>query len=86
VDPTHHTLGTPVWLASGAPSPHPGAPDQKLRRLLIAQDVGGAIRGPIRGDVFWGFGPDAEAVAGRMKSRGKMWVLLPKGRVPSPSP
>ncbi|HSS77997.1 MAG TPA: MltA domain-containing protein [Thermoanaerobaculia bacterium] len=85
VDLTYHALGTPVWLVASSPSPHPGEPDQKLHRLLIAQDTGGAIRGPIRGDVFWGFGPDAEAIAGRMKNRGKMWVLLPKGRTPSPS-
>ena len=86
VDLTYHALGTPVWLASSSPSPKPGEPDRKLHRLLVAQDTGGAIRGPIRGDVFWGFGPDAEAVAGRMKNRGKMWVLLPKDRQPSPSP
>jgi len=83
VDLTYHALGTPVWLVASAPSPHPGEPDQKLHRLLIAQDTGGAIRGPIRGDVFWGFGPDAEAIAGRMKNRGKMWVLLPRARIPS---
>jgi len=85
VDLTHHTLGTPIWLATTSPSAKPGEPDRKLRRLLVAQDTGGAIRGPIRGDVFWGFGPDAEAIAGRMKNRGKMWVLLPKGRTQSPS-
>jgi membrane-bound lytic murein transglycosylase A len=84
VDPTYHALGTPVWLVATSPSPHPGEPDRKLHRLLIAQDTGGAIRGPIRGDVFWGFGPDAEAIAGRMKSRGKMWLLLSKGRTPKP--
>jgi membrane-bound lytic murein transglycosylase A len=84
VDLTHHTLGTPIWLATSSPSPKPGEPDRRLRRLLVAQDTGGAIRGPIRGDVFWGFGPDAEAIAGRMKNRGKMWVLLPKSRTPSP--
>ncbi len=83
VDLTHHSLGTPVWLATRSPSPKPGQPDRPLHRLLVAQDTGGAIRGPIRGDVFWGFGPDAEAIAGRMKNRGKMWVLLPKGRNPS---
>ena len=61
------------------PAPREGEPDRKLHRLLIAQDTGGAIRGPVRGDLFWGFGPEAEAVAGRMKHRGKMWVLLPRG-------
>ena len=82
VDLTRHTLGVPVWLVAGAPSPRPAEPDRKLHRLVVAQDTGGAIRGPVRGDVFWGFGPDAEAVAGRMKHRGKMWLLLPKGITP----
>ncbi|MEA2599402.1 MAG: rane-bound lytic murein transglycosylase [Acidobacteriota bacterium] len=82
VDLTRHALGVPVWLVAGAPSPRPGEPDRKLHRLVVAQDTGGAIRGPVRGDVFWGFGPNAEAVAGRMKHRGKMWLLLPKGISP----
>ena len=84
VDLGQHALGVPVWLVAGAPSPRPGEPDRKLRRLLVAQDTGGAIRGPVRGDVFWGFGPDAEAIAGRMKNRGKMWLLLPKALTPVP--
>ncbi|HEX4964209.1 MAG TPA: murein transglycosylase A [Thermoanaerobaculia bacterium] len=83
VDLTQHALGVPVWLAASAPSPRPNEPDRGLHRLLVAQDTGGAIRGPVRGDVFWGFGPDAEAVAGRMKNRGKMWLLLPKALNPS---
>ncbi len=82
VDLSRHALGVPVWLVGGAPSPRPGEPDRKLRRLLVAQDTGGAIRGPVRGDVFWGFGPDAEAIAGRMKNRGKIWLLLPKALTP----
>jgi membrane-bound lytic murein transglycosylase A len=82
VDLTQHALGVPVWLAAGVPSPRPDEPDRKLHRLLVAQDTGGAIRGPVRGDVFWGFGPEAEAIAGRMKHRGKMWLLLPKGVAP----
>ena len=82
VDLGRHALGVPVWLVAGAPSPRAGEPDRRLRRLLIAQDTGGAIRGPVRGDVFWGFGPDAEAIAGRMKNRGKMWLLLPKTVTP----
>ena len=44
-----------------------GAPDRPLRRLVIAQDTGGAIRGPIRGDVFWGAGDEAAEIAGRLK-------------------
>lgn len=78
VDLVHHALGVPVWLAAGMPSPREGERDRKLRRLLVAQDTGGAIRGPVRGDVFWGFGNEAEAIAGRMKHQGRMWVLLPK--------
>jgi membrane-bound lytic murein transglycosylase A len=46
---------------------------------MIAQDTGGAIRGPVRGDVFWGHGRDAEEIAGRMKHQGVFFLLLPKG-------
>ena len=77
VDLKHWTLGTPVWLDARAPSPRTGEPDRPLRRLMIAQDTGGAIRGVVRGDVFWGHGEEAAEVAGRMKHTGKMWVLLP---------
>jgi membrane-bound lytic murein transglycosylase A len=79
VDLKYLPLGVPVWLAGGMPSPRAGEGDRKLRRLLVAQDTGGAIRGPVRGDVFFGFGPEAEEVAGRMKHRGKLWLLLPVG-------
>jgi membrane-bound lytic murein transglycosylase A len=80
VDRKHWPLGVPIWLDTEAPSPRPGEPDRPLRRLLVAQDTGGAIRGPVRGDVFWGHGEDAAEVAGRMKHPGRMWVLLPRGR------
>jgi membrane-bound lytic murein transglycosylase A len=79
IDLRYLPLGVPVWITGRAPAPREGDPDQKLHRLLIAQDTGGAIRGPVRGDVFFGFGPEAEGMAGRMKHRGKMWVLLPRG-------
>ncbi|HEY4564399.1 MAG TPA: 3D domain-containing protein, partial [Thermoanaerobaculia bacterium] len=82
VDLKYMPLGAPVWLAGGMPGLHEGEPSRKLRRLLVTQDTGGAIRGPVRGDFFWGFGPQAEALAGRMKHRGKLWVLLPKGVKP----
>jgi len=68
VDYRIHSLGIPFFVAGAAP----------LNRLMIAQDTGGAIRGPLRGDVFWGFGHNAEIVAGGMKSRGALFVLLPK--------
>lgn len=78
VDPAFHALGVPVWLAASAPAPDPAAPDRPLRSLLVAQDSGGAIRGPVRGDVFWGPGDGAAAVAGRMRHQGRMWLLLPR--------
>jgi membrane-bound lytic murein transglycosylase A len=46
--------------------------------LVVAQDTGGAIKGPVRGDVFWGPGPDAEARAGAMQQKGRYYLLLPK--------
>lgn len=78
VDRTHLPLGVPVWLDAAAPDPVEGRPDRPLRRLLVAQDTGGAIRGPVRGDVFWGAGEEAAAVAGRMKHPGRNWLLLPR--------
>jgi membrane-bound lytic murein transglycosylase A len=44
----------------------------------MAQDTGSAIRGGVRADYFWGFGSDAGEQAGRMKQKGRMWVLLPR--------
>ncbi len=78
VDPHLHALGAPYFVAATSPDPDSAKPDSTLDRLLIAQDTGGAIKGPVRGDVFWGFGPSAEAIAGRMKSPGRLFVLLPK--------
>ena len=49
-----------------------------MQRLVMAQDTGGAIRGAIRVDYFFGFGTEAAENAGRMKQRGNVWVLLPK--------
>jgi membrane-bound lytic murein transglycosylase A len=78
VDLKHWPLGVPLWLDAEAPSPHPNEPNRPLRRLVMAQDTGGAIRGVVRGDVFWGHDEDAAEIAGRMKHRGRMWVLLPR--------
>jgi membrane-bound lytic murein transglycosylase A len=76
-------LGAPVWLDTSAPRPDRPDTEAPLRRLLIAQDTGGAIKGVVRGDVFWGAGEPAEAIAGRMQSRGRYAVLLPKAVVPT---
>jgi membrane-bound lytic murein transglycosylase A len=72
VDPAFMPLGVPVWLDTHAPD---GSP---LQRLMVAQDVGSAIKGPIRGDLFWGTGEIALEFAGRMKNSGRYYVLLPK--------
>jgi membrane-bound lytic murein transglycosylase A len=53
-----------------------------MKRLVLAQDTGGAIKGAVRADFFWGFGPDAGKEAGRMKQSGQMWVLLPPAATP----
>lgn len=86
VDSRLHTLGAPFFVAATSPDPNATKPDQPLNRLLIAQDTGGAIKGPVRGDVFWGFGASAEAIAGRMKSPGQLFVLLPKRLAASLAP
>lgn len=68
--------GTPVWLNTTYETAD--GKEHELQKLMVAQDTGGAIRGPNRGDVFWGFGHAAEYTAGHMNSKGEMWVLLPK--------
>jgi membrane-bound lytic murein transglycosylase A len=67
-----------MWVEASAPAAQAGSADVEYRRLLIAQDTGGAIRGPIRGDVYWGAGARAESIAGRMAHRGRLFILLPK--------
>ena len=75
-------LGAPVVLATTDPSSQ--APDSKtlLVRPMMAQDTGGAIRGPLRFDFFWGFGAAAGERAGRQKYEGQAWLLVPKGTTP----
>ena len=78
VDPRTVPLGLPVFLATTYPNDN--AP---LNRLMLAQDTGGAIKGAVRADFFWGFGERAAAQAGKMKQQGRMWVLFPKGGEPT---
>jgi len=80
VDRRFIPYGAPIWLETTAPLPDG---EQVLRRLMIAQDTGGAIRGGVRGDVFWGAGDLAEFVAGHMNNRGSYYVMLPKAAVPT---
>jgi len=74
VDPRFIPLGAPVLV--GTEHPVSGAP---LRRLMLAQDTGGAIRGPLRFDFFWGFGAEAAVPAGRQRHDVQAWLLLPRG-------
>ncbi len=78
VDPRTVPLGAPVFLSTTQP-----LSEQPLQRLVMAQDSGGAIKGAVRADFFWGFGAEAGAQAGRMRQRGEMWVLLPAAHVPN---
>jgi membrane-bound lytic murein transglycosylase A len=81
VDRNFYALGVPMWLDTSLPADAaqpPATPGAPFRRLMIAQDTGGAIRGPVRGDVFFGFGVEATELAGRMKQKGRLHVLLPK--------
>lgn len=84
VDRQHIPLGVPVWLDAMIPAASADAPDERRQWLLVAQDVGGAIRGAVRGDVFWGAGERARAVAGRMAHRGRYWALVPRGLASPP--
>ncbi|MDP5009466.1 MAG: MltA domain-containing protein, partial [Glaciimonas sp.] len=73
VDAQFVPLGVPVFLSTTRPNS-----SKNLQQLMVAQDTGGAIKGAVRADFFWGFGDEAGEQAGRMKQRGMMWVLLPK--------
>jgi membrane-bound lytic murein transglycosylase A len=79
VDRRYVPLGAPVYLASTLP-----LSEEPLERLMAAHDTGGAIRGVVRADFFWGTGAAAGELAGRMRQPGKMWLLWPIGE-PLPS-
>jgi len=77
VDARYVPLGAPVYIATTWPNTA-----KPLNRLMLAQDTGGAIRGAVRADYFWGFGEEATREAGRMKQPLRMWLLLPNGVLP----
>jgi membrane-bound lytic murein transglycosylase A len=81
VDRRFLPLGVPLWLETVVPVMD--GPDAEFRHLVIAQDTGGAIKGPVRGDLFWGAGPEAEHGAGHMQSRGGYFALLPRSLAPA---
>ena len=72
IDPRYLPLGAPLFLNTTMPNSR-----TPLNRMMMAQDTGGAIRGAVRADFFWGFGDEAGAQAGRMRQNGRIWVLLP---------
>lgn len=74
VDRAHWPMGLPFFVATEVPT---SAGPVLWRKLMVGQDTGGAIRGPIRGDVFFGPGEEAEWRAGHLRSLGAKWVLLP---------
>lgn len=78
VDRRYMKLGTPLIVQASQENP-----SLEFKRPVIAQDTGGAIRGPLRFDFFWGFGDIAGANAGKQKSSVKAWVLLPNGASPA---
>ena len=76
VDPRSVPYGTPVWISTTEP-----LSTAPLRRLVVAQDTGSAIVGPVRADYFWGWGGDAAEQAGRMRQPLQMWALWPRDAV-----
>ncbi len=78
VDPDFHRLGMPIFVDAALPTGANRAMEP-FRRLMIAQDTGAAIKGPARGDLFWGTGREAGSGAGDVKGTGIIYLLLPHG-------
>lgn len=74
IDPKYVPLGAPIFLSTTYPNSN-----KPLKRLMMAQDTGGAIKDGVRADFYWGSGEAAGKAAGAMKQSGLIWVLLPKG-------
>lgn len=75
-------MGAPLWLNTSRPDSKNPDVNKPMQRLMVAQDTGGAIKGKIRGDVFWGGGDKATMIAGHMKNPGHYWLLLPRHAIP----
>ncbi|USE37758.1 murein transglycosylase A [Endozoicomonas sp. SCSIO W0465] len=73
VDPSYIPLGLPVWLDTRLT-----ATGEKFQQLMVAQDTGSAIKGPVRGDIYMGIGNDAALIAGPQQEPGKLYVLIPR--------
>jgi membrane-bound lytic murein transglycosylase A len=90
VDPTIHIYGTPIWIDAKFPLKS-DAPEDAFQHLMVAQDTGSAIRGVARADIYFGHGPDAPHIAGRIKQFGAFVMLVPrsvevKGTIDIPLP
>ena len=72
VDKSKLPLGTLLWLQTTGPE------GEKIEKMVIAQDIGKAIKGTIRGDYFWGYGDDALSASGKMSSKGRYFIFMPK--------
>ena len=73
VDRSYIPLGSMMWLETTAPD------GKAINKIVMAEDVGSAIQGGVRGDYFWGHGEQALAQAGRMNAQGRYYILIPKG-------
>ena len=73
VDRSYIPLGSIMWLETSSPD------GEDINKIVMAMDIGSAIQGGIRGDYFWGHGEDAFQYAGRMNSKGRYFILIPKG-------
>jgi len=82
VDDAIHAYGVPMWIDTEPPAPDLPEGAKPIRRLMIAQDTGGAILGPVRGDFYWGSGERAGELAGKMAAPGTMTVLVPPAVAP----
>jgi membrane-bound lytic murein transglycosylase A len=80
IDPRQLPLGAPLFLATAHP-----LTGEPVQRLMFGQDTGGAIRGALRADFFWGLGPDAGAIASSTRHDGSLWLLWPADQ-PLPVP
>jgi membrane-bound lytic murein transglycosylase A len=76
VDRAFVAASTPIWVQTKKPTS--SGDEREWHHLLVAQDTGGGIKGPVRGDIYWGDGADAAQTAGRMGGPGRWWLLLPR--------
>jgi len=86
VDRRFIPMGTPVWLETTEPGQRDSRQAKSLRRVVLAQDTGSAIKGAVRGDLFWGHGRDAATMAGIMKQKGRLFALFPRTAAAKPEP